>query len=298
MNKRIKTGCMTLLLILSMCTMLVTSAMAATTTRCYTISSGNTQVYSNTGLTKKYGTIFGSDEVTVLSIHSSYCKVRYPISRGTKTGYIRRSAILVATKGKAPKAKAKVTTYCRPRGYTYGYIAKGDQVVILGSQNGYTQVRYPVSGGYKIAWVTDSNCAAYIKGNSGSGNNSGIAGKAANYASNRVGQSYPSGRCEAFVEECYQNVGVKRVYVCCAYNSGNKYLRSTSRNNIPVGATVFFGNCGGGPCRNCGSRYYGHVGIYVGNGYFVHATGGKVQKTALSSWSNKYRGWGYYANFQ
>jgi hypothetical protein len=67
--------------------------------------------------------------------------------------------------------------------------------------------------------------------------------------------------------------------------------------DIPVGATVYFGNCGGGPCSSCGSSYYGHVGIYVGDGYFVHATGGKVLKSTLSSWGNKYRGWGYCGNF-
>jgi hypothetical protein len=61
-------------------------ASAASTRKCYTISSGNTR------LTKKYGTIYGSDEVTVLLVKDAYCKVRYPISRGrTKTGYIRTS---------------------------------------------------------------------------------------------------------------------------------------------------------------------------------------------------------------
>ena len=118
-----------------------------------------------------------------------------------------------------------------------------------------------------------------------------------NYVNSRVGTAYPNGYCLKFVEECYQNLGGKRPYQCCAYKSGSKYIKSTSRDNIPNGATVYFGACGGGPCRTCGSQYYGHVGIYVGNGYFVHATGGKVQKSTISSWSNKYRGWGYCGNF-
>ena len=110
-----------------------------------------------------------------------------------------------------------------------------------------------------------------------------------NYVNSRVGTAYPNGYCLKFVEECYQNLGGKRPYQCCAYKSGSTYIKSTSRDNIPNGATVYFGACGGGPCRTCGSQYYGHVGIYVGNGYFVHATGGKVQKSTISSWSNKYR---------
>ena len=118
-----------------------------------------------------------------------------------------------------------------------------------------------------------------------------------NYVMAKVGQSYPNGYCLKFVEETYQNLGATRPYSCCASKSGNLFIKSQSRTDIPVGATVYFGNCGGGPCRSCGSSYYGHVGIYVGDGYFVHATGGKVQKSTISSWANKYRGYGYCGNF-
>lgn len=119
----------------------------------------------------------------------------------------------------------------------------------------------------------------------------------ADYVNRRVGSTYPSGYCLRFVEESYQNLGAGRPYNCCAYKSGSTYIVSTGKDNIPIGATVYFGNCGGGPCKRCGSAYYGHVGIYVGNGYFVHATGGMVQKSTISSWSNKYRGWGYCGGF-
>lgn len=118
-----------------------------------------------------------------------------------------------------------------------------------------------------------------------------------NYVSAKVGQNYPNGYCLKFVEECYQNLGAVRPHSCCASKSGNLFIRSNSSSNIPIGATVYFGNCGGGPCRSCGSTYFGHVGIYVGDGYFVHATGGKVQKSTLSSWIKKYRGYGYCGNF-
>ncbi len=118
-----------------------------------------------------------------------------------------------------------------------------------------------------------------------------------NLVDSKVGRSYPNGLCLQFVEECYQSLGASRPYNCCASKSGNVHIRSTSLTDIPIGATVYFGNCGGGPCRTCGSSYYGHVGIYVGNGYFVHATGGRVQKSQISSWANKYRGYGYCGNF-
>ena len=130
---------------------------AASTTKCYTISSGNTTVYSNTGLTNRYGAIYGSDEVTVLSVTSRYSRVRYPITGGTKTGYIPTSAILTAVSGNSYQAKRKVTTYRRPGGYTYGYIAQNDTVTVFGRSGNYTQVKYPVSGGYKYAFVSTSD---------------------------------------------------------------------------------------------------------------------------------------------
>lgn len=81
---------------------------------------------------------------------------------------------------------------------------------------------------------------------------------------NKVGISYPNGYCLKFVEESYQHAGGKRPYHCCASHSGDVYIQSSSKDNILLGATVYFGNCGGGSCKSCGNRYFGHVGIYVG----------------------------------
>lgn len=121
--------------------------------------------------------------------------------------------------------------------------------------------------------------------------------KIKDYVLSKEGQSYPNGQCLRFVEESYQNLGATRPYNCCATKSGNVYIRSTSSENIPIGATVYFGRCGGGPCRTCRSSYYGHVGIYIGDGKFVHATGGRVKKSTIRSWKSKYRGYGYCGNF-
>lgn len=118
-----------------------------------------------------------------------------------------------------------------------------------------------------------------------------------NYVKSRVDAEYPDKHCLMFVEECYQNLGASRPYNCCASKSGNIYIVNSRSNNIPEGATVYFGNCGNGPCKVCGATYYGHVGIYVGNGHFVHATGGKVHNSLLSDWLKWYRGWGYCGNF-
>lgn len=141
---------------------------AATTRKCYTISSGNTPVYSNTGLTVHKGTIYGSDEITVSTVTGTYCRVTYPISRGTKSGYIHTSAILWGTTGNNYTSTGKITTYKRPGGSSYGYVSKGDIVKVLGSNGSYTQIKYPVSYGYKYAFITnlDTNTYLYGGGNS------------------------------------------------------------------------------------------------------------------------------------
>ena len=116
------------------------------------------------------------------------------------------------------------------------------------------------------------------------------------YFRKRVGQAYDNGMCMRFVREGFQALGGPLSSACCAYNYGNSHIQSTDIDTIPIGADVFFGNCGGGPCKSCHSTYYGHIGVYVGNDQFVHATGGKVQITFLkgSNWKNKFRGWGYH----
>ncbi len=136
----------------------------AATQKMYTIANSNTRVYSNTGLTKGYGWIYGSDEITVHSISSGYCKVTYPTTLWfTKTGYVPTKALFTATSGYSYNARAAVKTYRRPGGASYGSIYKGDKVLVLGTSGSYTQVRYPVSGGYKFAFITTSDCNAYIK---------------------------------------------------------------------------------------------------------------------------------------
>ncbi len=135
-----------------------TTASAASVRKCYTISTGNTTVYSDTALTKKIGTIFDSDEITLVKAAEKYSKVTYPIAGGkTKTGYIKTSAILLSTKSTSYTASEKVTTYKRPGGAEYGYISKGDKVLNFGVKGKYTQVRYPVSGGYKYAFIHTTN---------------------------------------------------------------------------------------------------------------------------------------------
>jgi hypothetical protein len=161
MNKVVLFG-VAALMVLCMPVIFGRTTEASAATKGYTIGTANVQVYSNSGLTKKYGAIYSTDEITINAVSSSYCKVTYPVTRGTKSGYIKTSTILTKTSGSTYSARGKVTTYRRPGGVSYGYISSGDKVTVLGASGSYTQVKYPVSGGYKYAFVTTANYNSYI----------------------------------------------------------------------------------------------------------------------------------------
>lgn len=124
----------------------------------YVVSTkNNTTVYKTATSTAKYGTIYATDLITINGYSGSRLKVTYPVSGGTKTGYIDKSAVTsskinVATTKKT--ASSKITAYRRSSGNTeLGYISKGDVYYEIATQNGRTQVIYPISGGYKMGWI-------------------------------------------------------------------------------------------------------------------------------------------------
>lgn len=153
--------CMLLLICMALACVpqLLPPAQAASTTKGFTISAKNTTVFKDTAMKTKLGTIFPDDELILVQITNSYTKVTYGVTgtSRTKTGYIPTSAVLIKPSGSVITAGAKITTYRRnSTASTYGYIAKGDKVTILGTKGDFTQVKYPVSGGYKIAFVKTS----------------------------------------------------------------------------------------------------------------------------------------------
>lgn len=153
--------------VLLVCTVLPVAGIRASaeTQKGYTILSSNTRVYADSGLRKPIGWIYGSDEVTINWITVQYCSVTYPVT-GTsrvKSGYVPTNTILTATAGRVKYATANITTYRRADGRTkYGYIAKGDKVVVLNTKGNYTQVRYPIRGGYKFAFISTAYANRYL----------------------------------------------------------------------------------------------------------------------------------------
>lgn len=139
-------------------------------TKCYIIDNHNITAYKNSGLTQKAGTIYPSDELQVLEVTSRWCRVSYPLDRGgRRIAYIPTGAILRGTTGSTVTATGKLTTYKRPGGSSYGYVATGDQTTILNQSGDWWQVKYPVSSGYKYAMVKSSEAQKVLGGGNGGG---------------------------------------------------------------------------------------------------------------------------------
>ena len=74
--------------------------------------------------------------------------MQYPISGGrTETGYILINVISTSVSGKSYTVDARVVTYQRPVGVSYGYVDRNDTVMVLGRSENYKQVKYLVSRG-------------------------------------------------------------------------------------------------------------------------------------------------------
>ncbi|MCD7777874.1 MAG: CHAP domain-containing protein, partial [Clostridiales bacterium] len=130
----------------------------------YCLSTKNdTKVYKTaTSKDGSSGTIYASDLITINGYDKSSkrIKVTYPISKGTKTGYIPLSAVTGGTWNSASgtfTAAKQVTTYCRASNSSkLGYISKGDKCYKIATSGKYTQIIYPISGGYKMGWLKTS----------------------------------------------------------------------------------------------------------------------------------------------
>jgi len=154
---------------------------------------------------------------------------------------------------------------------TYNY---GTQLTVTGVSGEWTQCVIDGKTGYVYSgYVTKSssgnNGSTVTPGeNSGSSTTSSVTGQQiANYALQYVGYPYvwggsdPSGfDCSGFVKYVYSQFGYTLKRVAC--DQATEGIPVDSSNLQPGDILAFYS----------GSNYIGHVGIYIGNNCFVHAS--------------------------
>ena len=128
--------------------------------------------------------------------------------------------------------------------------------------------------------------------------------KVYNYAKNAVGtfEMPRTGLCQAFVRICLEeSIGMRNSRGgCCAMKAGQTNIISTSRDDIPLGAAVYFAGSKI-TCSQCGQKA-GHVGIYIGNNEIAHSWGSNkvITKSTIDYVINcgyTYCGWGWQGGY-
>lgn len=129
--------------------------------KAYARNSGKVTVYnaSHAAYSTSSHYIDGAKDLcTINSIGTDgWCQVSYPTSSGSFTAYVPLSTFIPGSASpQSFTANTKYTAYRRSSGSdTIGSVSNGDACVKVASENGRTQVMYPVSGQnyYKMGWI-------------------------------------------------------------------------------------------------------------------------------------------------
>ena len=131
--------------------------------KCYINSSTQrASVYEGIDYNAGYGQIFVDDECIINAVYTNgWVNVTYPISSGTKTGYVPVSVFVPnGITVYEDKASKQITSYKKSdMAETYGWADAGDSLVIVGKSGGKVQMIYPISSGYKLGWAYEGDFA-------------------------------------------------------------------------------------------------------------------------------------------
>lgn len=126
-------------------------------------------------------------------------------------------------------------------------------------------------------------------------------------ANSKIGSATAQGMCLGWVRSFWVGLGAESSTSCCAHNYslGSGRIVSTSKNNIPIGANIYFRG-GSAKCvysngGGCG-RICGHIGIHMGDGKVISARKLVNQSACVGvetiskweSWGYTYVGWGWH----
>lgn len=125
---------------------------------CYALSTGRVSTYRSAGGSYS-GYIDGRvDQIRILNVYENgWSRVKYPISNGYKTAYTKSSNLFCNTKFSTDTTVLgqRKTVYRRSNlSQSLGTVYADDKVIIVGTSGNNTQIIFPVSGRYKMGWIS------------------------------------------------------------------------------------------------------------------------------------------------
>ena len=258
----------------------MTTAFAATEYKVITADAVNFRSGPSTSYLS-LGSFNKGDKVEYLGTSGSWVKVKY----NNKTGYVYGSYV-----GNYETITQYVTaTTLNVRsgaGTSYsvlGSLSKGTKVEVISTTNGWSKINYNGSIGYVSSQYLSSSST-----DSSTSTTSSSVNKVISLAKSLLGKSYVWGAqgpstfdCSGFTYYVFKNAA--NITLPRVSQDQSTYGTYVSKSNLKVGDLVFFDTNG----ANDGN--VSHVGIYLGNNQFIHASSSKG-KVVISEMSSYYSG--------
>ena len=172
-------------------------------------------------------------------------------------------------------------------------LAKGTKVTVKSTSNGWSKITSGSITGYvNSSYLTSKKPSTATSSNSSSSNTnsststSNSASKVISYAKKLLGKPYvwgaqgPNGfDCSGFTYYVFKNsAGITLPRTSSAQS---RYGKAVSKSNLKAGDLIFFDTVG----PNNGAVT--HVGLYIGNGQFIHAASGQG-KVVINNLNSSY----------
>ena len=258
----------------------MTTAFAATEYKVITADAVNFRSGPSTSYLS-LGSFNKGDKVEYLGTSGSWVKVKY----NNKTGYVYGS--YVGNYATITQYVTATTLNVRSgAGTSYsvlGSLSKGTKVEVISTTNGWSKINYNgsigyVSSQYLSSSSTDSSTSITLSS----------VNKVISLAKSLLGKSYVWGAqgpstfdCSGFTYYVFKNAA--NITLPRVSQDQSTYGTYVSKSNLKVGDLVFFDTNG----ANDGN--VSHVGIYLGNNQFIHASSSKG-KVVISEMSSYYSG--------
>ena len=237
--------------------------------------SGPSTSYSSLGKLNK------GDKVEYLGESGSWVKVKY----NNKTGYVYGSYVGDDTSATIKYVTATSLNVRSGAGTSYsilGSLSKGTKVEVISTANGWSKINYNGSTGYVSSqYLSSSNTNS-------STSTSSTVDKVISLAKSLLGKAYVWGAQGPSTFDCsgytyYVMKNAANITLPRVSKDQSTYGTYVSKSNLKEGDLVFFDTDG----DNDGN--VSHVGIYLGNNQFIHASSskGKVVISEMSTYYTK-----------